>query len=195
MTELLVRGDDRPPPGLPVSVTDIVALFEERGSWLQGTDPVTPLEHALQCASLAERGGASPMLVAAALLHDLGRLVMDGSGQNENAGDDHHCIALSVLRGLLPDPVLEPIRLHVEAKRYLCRADPDYWRALSPASRAGLEDQGGIFTAREAATFASRPFAADATRLRKWDDLAKRPGTITQPLAHFEAVLRRVTLR
>ena len=33
--------------------------------------------------------------------------------------------------------VVEPVRLHVEAKRYLC-ADPDYLAALSPASALSL---------------------------------------------------------
>ena len=40
-----------------------------------GSDRVTQLAHALQCASLAEEADANSALVAAALLHDIGHLV------------------------------------------------------------------------------------------------------------------------
>ena len=38
-------------------------------------DPVTPLDHALQCALCAEECGANAALVAAALLHDIGHFI------------------------------------------------------------------------------------------------------------------------
>ena len=46
---------------------------------------------------------------------------------------------------------------------------------LSPASVYTLGVQGGPMRGAELAAFAARPHAADACRVRRWDDLAKDP--------------------
>jgi len=91
--------------------------------------------------------------------------------------------------------VLEPIRLHVDAKRYLCLIDPKYWSDLSPASKHSLEQQGGVFSESEAEAFISQPFAAEAVRLRRYDDLAKVPAKQVPNLAHYNVHLQQVALR
>ena len=103
-------------------------------------------------------------------------------------------MAIPFLRGLLPDAVLEPIRLHVDAKRYLCTMEPGYWETLSPASQHSLVLQGGPFTPEEAMQFAAQPFAQEAIRLRRYDDHAKVPGLVTQPLRYYMAGLERLAL-
>ena len=60
----------------PTDVEEIIALYEDRGREHYGED-VSQLDHALQCAALAQADGASDALVAAALLHDIGHLVVD----------------------------------------------------------------------------------------------------------------------
>ena len=85
--------------------------------------------------------------------------------------------------------MFEPVRLHVDAKRYLCHAEPAYWASLSDASRASLEVQGGPFDAAAAAHFIAQPFAADAVQLRRWDDLAKVPELPTPVIDHYRPVL------
>ena len=85
--------------------------------------------------------------------------------------------------------MLEPIRLHVDAKRYLCATRPAYFASLSADSKRSLVLQGGVFSAADAEAFIARPHAKDAVRLRLWDDLAKVPGAPTPPLAHFVAAL------
>jgi len=102
--------------------------------------------------------------------------------------------SLPFLRPLFPDAVLEPIRLHVDAKRYLCLIDSGYWADLSPASQHSLELQGGIFDAAQAEAFMQQPFASEAVRLRRYDDLAKIPLTVTPPLSHFESYFSRVAV-
>ena len=156
-------------------------------------EPVTQLEHALQSASLAERAGASAALGAASLLHDIGHMVNDlGETPTEQGVDDlHQFHALAALRGAFPDDVLEPIRWHVDAKRYLCRERPAYYASLSPDSKRSLVLQGGVFSAEEANDFAARRWAQDAVKLRLWDDLAKVAGERTPDWPHFEAVLHR----
>lgn len=101
-------------------------------------------------------------------------------------------MAIPFLRGLLPDAVLEPIRLHVDAKRYLCTMEPGYWETLSPASQHSLVLQGGPFTPKEAMQFAAQPFAQEAIRLRRYDDHAKVPGLVTPPLGYYMALVQRL---
>jgi len=174
-----------------LSVDDILRLYETRGARMYGSEPVSQTEHALQCAMLASEGGASAELIAASLLHDVGHLIADLPHALERESDDvHQYLPIPFLREIFADAVLEPIRLHVDAKRYLCRAESGYWDALSPASRHSLELQGGRFDTLAADRFLSRPFAWDAIRLRRWDDLAKIAGRATPGLRDFETVLR-----
>src|SRR6185436_11876728 len=149
---------------MTLSIADIGALYAEKGGRMYSGEPVTQLEHALQSAWLAERAGASDALVAASLLHDIGHMTNDqGETPTERGVDDlHQYHALAALRGTFPDDVLEPIRWHVDAKRYLCRERPEYYDSLSPDSKRSLVLQGGIFSVEEAGAFAARRWAQDA---------------------------------
>jgi phosphonate degradation associated HDIG domain protein len=176
---------------MALSVADIVALFAHKGQREYDGEGVSQLEHALQSAALAQAAGAAPALVAAALLHDVGHMLNDHGDTPTLRGidDTHQYAALPFLRGTLPSDVLEPIRLHVDAKRYLCAVRPGYYASLSDDSRRSLALQGGTFSAAEAAAFIDRPHAGDAVAVRLWDDRAKCPGAATPPLAHFVPLL------
>jgi phosphonate degradation associated HDIG domain protein len=177
---------------MALSIPDIVALFTRKGGQAYEGEPVTQLEHALQCAARAEAADAPPALVAAALLHDLGHLVNDhGDTPTLRGVDDlHQFAALPFLRATFTDAVLEPIRLHVDAKRYLCATRRDYHDALSSDSKRSLVLQGGVHDAAAAAAFIAQPYAADAVQVRLWDDLAKLPHARTPPLAHYLPILQ-----
>ncbi len=179
------------------AIGPVLDMLQEAGARRYGGEAVSQLEHALQCAHLAETAKAQDELVAAALLHDLGHLLHDpGDDATQQGMDDKHQFrAMPLLRRLFGAGVTEPIRMHVDAKRYLCRADPEYHRALSPASRQSLEWQGGTFTPEEARRFILQPYGRDAARLRTWDDLAKTPGKPTPGVAHFEKTLARCVKR
>jgi phosphonate degradation associated HDIG domain protein len=180
---------------MALSIPEIVQLYATRGAAQYGSEAVSQLEHALQCAALAQGAQAAPELVAASLLHDLGHLLADAPHDNASDVDDvHQFLAIPFLRGVFPPAVLEPIRLHVDAKRFLCRATPAYRDTLSPASKHSLELQGGVYTVQEAQRFLERPFARDAVALRRWDDLAKKPGAVTPPLEAFARVMENVTV-
>ena len=75
-----------------------------------------------------------------------------------------------------------------DAKRYLCATDAAYYDRLSADSKRSLMLQGGIFNASDAAAFIARPHAADAVRLRLWDDLAKDAAMVTPDLPYFTAL-------
>jgi phosphonate degradation associated HDIG domain protein len=178
---------------MPELIDAIASAFAERGGDAYG-ETVTQFEHALQCAELAEQTGAGDALIAAALLHDYGHLF---EGRGDAAGRDgedarHEAHGARALRRWFGPQVTRPVALHVAAKRYLCAVEPGYAEALSAASRLSLTLQGGAFTPAQCRRFALKPFAADAIRLRRWDDAGKAPGRAMPGLEHYWPVLIRI---
>lgn len=182
---------------MPVSPTvdEVLALLVDQGARRYGGEAISQFDHALQCATLARSAGEPDAMVAAALLHDYGHLVWSAEPQAARAlasdqDDRHEAIASARLAALFGPEVLEPIRLHVDAKRYLCAVEPAYFAGLSPASVRSLALQGGVMSDAQARAFETVPFALDAARLRRYDDLAKRPGAATGTLDDFGRVVR-----
>ncbi len=174
------------------TVREIEALFAEKGGEAYG-ERVTQLEHALQCAGLAEREGAPPALVAAALLHDIGHLVE--APDDEYGQHRHDRGGAAWLSSRFGAEVTEPVRLHVAAKRWLCFVEPDYFVRLSPASVHSLERQGGPMDAGQARAFEAEPFHAQAVRLRRWDEAAKREDAGAASLDRYRELLGGLALR
>lgn len=172
----------------------LLDLFATRGSAQYGREAVSQAEHALQAAALAEAEGATPALVAAALLHDVGHLLAKVDTVSRDVDDRHEEIGWGYLKSTFGPAVAEPVRLHVPAKRYLCAVEPGYFSILSPASVRSLELQGGRFKADEAATFGDLPYSSDAVRLRRWDDRAKTPGVKTKAIRDYAELLGAVAL-
>jgi phosphonate degradation associated HDIG domain protein len=170
-----------------LNLADIERLFVEHGHAQYSGEPVSQLEHALQAAYFAEREGADDALITAALLHDLGHLLHDfGETPSLRGVDDlHQYRALPFLRGLFADDVLDAIKLHVDAKRYLCAVRPEYHATLSDDSKRSLVLQGGIFSDSEGVDFIGLPGAERAVRVRLWDDAAKITQLATPTLQHF----------
>src|SRR5262245_5090927 len=141
--------------GVMEPVTLIRRLFEERGADAYFGEPVSQLDHALQTAHLAAASGVSDALVVAALLHDIGHLI---DSRPENIADNgidarHEDTGVAFLSRYFGDEVVEPVRLHVAAKRYLCSVSAEYAARLSPASAQSLALQGGPMSEDEAAAF------------------------------------------
>jgi phosphonate degradation associated HDIG domain protein len=172
-----------------MDIHQITVLFNTHGAAQYGAEAVSQQQHALQCAQLAEQAGASSRLIAAALLHDLGHLLPKAASAEVMLDDLHQDRAIPFLRDLFDDAVLEPIRLHVDAKRYLCWLESAYWSGLSPASKRSLSLQGGPLSDAEATAFIAQPYASDAVALRRWDDCAKNPQATTPDWLHYAAVL------
>jgi len=172
---------------MSLTIEDIVHVFEAKGHEQYDGEPVTQLGHALQSAHLAEQAGAGSALITAALLHDLGHLLHDfGNTPTRQGLDDlHQYRCLPFLRALFGPRTLEPIRLHVDAKRFLCAREPGYFESLSADSKRSLVLQGGIFDEAQAKAFGDLPFAQDAVRVRRWDDAAKSADAVVPPLSHF----------
>ena len=173
-------------------IDEIFRVFHQQGSGAYLGEPVSLTEHMLQSASAAERDGAPPRLVAAALLHDYGHFIHDLPEDSAEHGVDtrHEEVAHAFLSAHFGPEVAEPVRMHVAAKRYLCATEPSYMAELSPASILSLELQGGPYSPAEIAAFEASPHAEDAVRLRRYDDVGKVPGLETPDLEHYRPVLQ-----
>lgn len=180
-----------------LTITSICQLLEAKGSTRMPSGVVSLLDHALQTASLAERGGASSALVCACLLHDIGHVLEDAAASAAGGTArprGHGARAASHLDKLFGPAVIDPIRLHVDAKRYLCYAHPGYAHGLSADARRSLVVQGGAFTPDQARAFMQEPHAVDAVNLRLWDDQAHSIGSSTPTLSHYAVLLRTCVL-
>jgi [1-hydroxy-2-(trimethylamino)ethyl]phosphonate dioxygenase len=162
---------------LAQAISEIRRLFAERGDSAYGGEAVSQREHALQAAHFARQSGSTAALITAALLHDIGHLLhhLPDRAPNEGVDDQHEQLAGRWLVRWFGPEVVEPIRMHVDAKRYLCAIEPGYRETLSPPSLVSLALQGGPMTSSEVQVFADSPHAAAAVALRRWDDAAKDP--------------------
>jgi phosphonate degradation associated HDIG domain protein len=173
------------------SVDEVFALLERGGGEAYFGEPVTVLEHCLQAAWFVERAGGDEALIAAGVLHDLGHLMHSEGEDAAVRGLDtrHEELGVVALAQHLPAAVLDPIRLHVAAKRYLCAAEPDYFAALSPSSVESLALQGGPMNEAEAAAFLALPHAREALVLRRADDAAKVRDFAVPALPSYRALI------
>ena len=179
----------------------LLDLYRTRGS-NRYDEAVTQAEHALQCGALAMANRASDALIVAALLHDVGHLLMvraQSGGAGAGGGPDrdlrHEEVGARFLARWFDGDVTLPIRLHVSAKRALCALEPSYHDGLSPASAHSLQLQGGPMTPGGLDRFRAEPHAGEAMALRRWDDGAKAPGAPTPTLTVFADLIADVMRR
>lgn len=179
----------------------LVALFDAEGAQDYLGESVTMAQHMLQTGQAARQAGAGRDLVVAAVVHDVGHFSGALSGRELMAGtDNHHDEAGAAWLGQWFGPeITEPVRLHVDAKRYLCATDPAYYEQLSDASKYTMSVQGGEMDRAEVEEFAKRAYAEPAVMLRRYDDLGKDPDAGDLGLADFrediEAMDRTLTSR
>jgi phosphonate degradation associated HDIG domain protein len=154
-------------------------------------EAVTELQHALQCATFAERAGEAPHIIAACLLHDYGHLCHELGEDIAERGVDalHENVGANKLSKFFAAEVVEPVRLHVVAKRYLCWSESEYLTELSEASQRSLALQGGPMTDAEALAFELNPHHDAAVRCRRYDDMGKIAGMETPDLETFRPML------
>ena len=178
-------------------VATLFSYMEKRGQSFYD-EVVTQLEHALQCAALAQQNDASPTLITGALLHDIGHIILDEHNADRAFLDTdltHEEVGAQYMQPFFPDAVTTPIRLHVPAKRYLCTVDTSYHDGLSEASKRSLRLQGGVMSDAERNAFEQIPHFQDALTLRRWDDLAKVKGLETAELATYRDIVQQCLIR
>ena len=177
-------------------VEEAFAYYRRRGDAAYFGEPVSMTEHGLQAAHFAQLAGASPRLIAASLLHDIGHLIATVPDDIEDWTVDarHEETGARWLERRFGAEVSEPVRLHVPAKRYLCAVDEDYFGRLSPASVTTLKLQGGPMSSAEISRFEAEPFHREAVLLRRSDDQGKIAGLATPSLEDYRGLLASLAL-
>lgn len=123
------------------------------------------LQHALQTATMAERGGASEELVVAALCHDIGKVI---------SVINHPAIAAEILKPYVSPETYEIVRTHqdFQGKHYY-----EHF-GMNPNLRQQHESQPWFELAKKFTD--------------EWDQAAFDPDYDTLPLEHFEPMIDRV---
>ncbi len=187
---------------LSLFMETIATIFAQSGQDAYFGELVTQLEHALQCAQLAEQAGADEETVVAAFLHDIGHLLPpELAGVDSTAGYmdgygtvDHEKLGADYLRARgFSEKVAQLIEHHVNAKRYLVFKKPEYFARLSEASLKTLEFQGGPMTVEEATAFEANPYFREILQVRGWDEQAKIPGLSTPDMDYYLSIAERNT--
>ena len=175
-------------------VAFIGEILNRRGAESYLGEQVTMSEHMLQGAQLAEKAGAPDIMVAGALLHDIGHYTNEFPEDALEKGTDtlHEEAGAVVLDPFFPAAVTDCIRWHVAAKRYLCATDPGYFARLSSASVHTLNLQGGPMDKGEVDSFAKHPNLEAILQVRMWDDEGKVKNMPTPPFEYYAPLLQRV---
>lgn len=169
-------------------------IFERRGGEEYLGESVTMSQHMLQAARFAEQANQPDDVIAAALLHDIGHFTSEfGTYSPDDTEDRHHAEEGGrLLAPFFPPRVVDCVRHHVAAKRYLCATRPAYFNKLSPASVHTLGLQGGPMGADEVTAFERQPHLQDIIKVRVYDEAGKRADMQTPPFAYYAPMLQRI---
>lgn len=177
------------------TIVDFLAdIFARRGGEEYLGEPVTMAQHMLQAAWCAERAGQAQEVIVAALLHDIGHFTSEfGTYYPDDTQDRYHEAAgADVLAPFFSQRVVDCVRWHVAAKRYLCATRPEYFNKLSAASVHTLRLQGGPMDAQEVAAFERNPHFGDIIKVRVYDEAGKHADLQTPPFSHYAPMVQRV---
>ncbi len=142
----------------------LLLALERLGGSLQGYR-VSRLQHSLQSATRAENDGADVEMVVAALVHDLG---------DELSPENHSQFAASILRPYVRAEVTWVVEMH------------GLFQMQYYAHHYGKDAQGHL-------AYRDHPWFDSCQRFcALYDQAAFDPDYPTQPLSHFEPMLREV---
>lgn len=160
-------------------------LYELYGDKGYIGEEVTQLEHAIQCAKLAEVDNEynKPEIILGAFLHDIGHLLIYDKMENNNnnykcMGDygvlNHETTGSDYLyHNNFTDEICSIVKNHINTKRYLITKNKDYYNNLSEGSKQTFKYQNGLMSNREIINFENDPLFKIHLKLREWDDKAK----------------------
>ncbi|PLK43877.1 MULTISPECIES: phosphonate degradation HD-domain oxygenase [Emticicia] len=175
-------------------IDEIRNIFLSQGDEEYYGEAISQYEHAAQAAILAQVSGFDDEVQIAAFLHDIGHLLPAASEEELMAvygRKDHEGVAADWLRERgFSEKIAVLVENHVNAKRYLCYANPAYYSNLSEASRQTLEFQGGRMEKEEAGAFEKNPYFDVIIRMRRWDEAAKVENLPLPDLEHFLAICK-----
>lgn len=172
-------------------VEEILAAFAACGHMDYGEN-ISMQEHMLQAACIAEQKGEDVAVIVATLLHDYGHLVcnMPNNTFLDGVNNYHEEVGAKALEQWFGEEIVGAVRLHVDAKRYLCAATPTYMDKLSAASITTLGVQGGPMNDEEMAAFREKSGHQIALKVRVYDDMGKEPQMQRPDLVHYVPMLK-----
>ena len=171
-------------------IEKIISNFKNNKSLYIGEN-VTIAEHMIQSAMVAEKTKSKDNLICSCLLHDYGHFIVEDPDElvKNNQDGKHEDIGYEYLKKFFKKDIVEPIKYHVLAKRYLAR-DKKYYKKLSEASKISLKLQGGILNNKEANLFEKDEFFKDSIKLRKFDESAKKIGVNIKDISEYKDLLK-----
>ena len=171
-------------------IEKIISNFKNNKSLYIGEN-VTIAEHMIQSAMMAEKSESKNNLICSCLLHDYGHFILDNPDElvKKNQDGKHEDIGYEYLKKFFKKEVVEPIKHHVIAKRYLAR-NKKYYDQLSEASVISLTLQGGLLNNKEAKLFKKEKFFKEAIKLRKFDEAAKKIGFKIKDIIEYKELLK-----
>ena len=148
-------------------------------------------EHMIQSAMLAEKAKCNDNLVCSCLLHDYGHFIIEDpySLVNNNKDGEHEAIGYEYLKKFFNKEIVEPIKYHVLAKRYLAR-NKKYFNFLSEASKISLKLQGGILNNDESKEFKKKKYFKNSILVRKFDEAAKKTNIKMKSIDNYKSLLK-----
>ena len=170
-------------------IDKIISNFTNSKSLYIG-EKITMSEHMIQTAMLAEKAKCNDELICSCLLHDYGHFILekpdelvklDMDGKHENIGYEY-------LKGFFKKEIIEPIKYHVQAKRYLAK-NKKYFDLLSEASKTSLKLQGGVLNDEESIKFEAQKYFQPSILLRKFDEAAKKTNVKMKSIHDYQKLL------
>ena len=170
-------------------VDQIIFTFSNNKSLYIG-EGLTISEHMIQTAMLAEKNKSSSDLICSSLLHDYGHFVIEDPNQlvTDKIDGRHEIIGANYLKNFFHNKIIEPISLHVEAKKYLSR-DKKYFNTLSDASKISLKLQGGAMSNLDAKKFEQNKNYENTIKLRRFDEDAKQKNIRIKKIEDYKELL------
>ena len=167
----------------------IISNFKNNKSLYIG-EKITISEHMIQSAMLAEKAKSNDDIICSCLLHDYGHFIIEDPYKlvkNEKDGE-HENIGYEYLKSFFKKEIVEPIKYHVLAKRYLVR-DKKYFNSLSEASKTSLKLQGGPLNNKESKEFEKKEYFNNSVLVRKFDETAKKTGVKMKLIDDYKSLL------
>jgi len=170
-------------------IDKIVSNFINNKSLYIG-EKVTISEHMIQTAMIAEKAKSSNSLICSCLLHDYGHFILEDPDKlvRKKIDGKHEDIGYEYLKKFFKKEVVEPIKYHVLAKRYLAKGKK-YFDSLSEASKISLKLQGGALNKKESKEFEKKDFFKQTIKLRKFDEVAKRTDIKMKSIIEYKNLL------
>ena len=154
-------------------------------------EKITISEHMIQSAMLAEKAKCNDDIICSCLLHDYGHFIIDDPDDlvKECKDGEHESIGYEYLKKFFNKEIVEPIKYHVMAKRYLARSKK-YFSFLSEASKLSLKLQGGVLNIKDSKEFKKKKYFKNSILVRKFDEAAKKKDIKLKSIENYKSLLK-----